>query len=652
MKNKTSNNPKLQYLLEKSVVLILIIIIFSSFKTLSTINHITTDALRIKRIEKSISDNNKKLSEIKSYNKSKPNLSWMDYSLWVEKCASVSNLFIYRNLDNLSILSEKPQSELDKIGETLNIEEGGKNYNNLVKFIIIDKDKQTFLSNDLNNIDFIKKNLKKFSVENGELYNYISSRGKWYNLSYNSESSPASMVYGKSLVSDSKNFIEGYWFPKDYTYSEKEKPLIESIIYDLYKTTEKEITSDNTRITNFKNGIVSYKKRLVIYVVVFLVMLLFLYFLGKDRIKNGFKNILMLKVIKSIKIWFESRSTLFKLVTFILSSLFTIFLIILGLLNLKSTLILLFLVLFHFIFIFSKAIKFSTYLDSIIRGIEKITSGNLDHVIKENGDYSLSKLANNINKLNRGFKVSIEDQIKNEKLKSELVANVSHDLKTPLTSIINYTDILLREDISEEEREEYLKILNRKSLKLKNLIEDLFEISKINSGKMELKKSTVDIVELVNQSLAEYSDTDMYVQKELKFIFKSYAPKIDMNLDGKKLSRVLENLINNAIKYSLNNTRVYIEIEEISKGIRISFKNVSSTALDFDKKEIFERFTRGDKSRNSGIDGSGLGLAIAKSIVELHGGTMYIDFDGDLFKSIIELNFENIEEPFSDKIID
>lgn len=171
LKNKTSNNPKLQYLLEKSVILILIIIIFSSFRIINIINHITTDALRIKRIEKSISDNNKKLSEIKSYNKSKPNLSWMEYSLWLEKCASVSNLFIYRNLDNLKILSEKPQSELDKIGEALNIEEEGKNYNNIVKFIIIDKDKKTFISNDLNNIDFIKKNLEKFSEENGELYN-------------------------------------------------------------------------------------------------------------------------------------------------------------------------------------------------------------------------------------------------------------------------------------------------------------------------------------------------------------------------------------------------------------------------------------------------------------------------------------------------
>lgn len=468
------------------------------------------------------------------------------------------------------------------------------------------------------------------------------------------------MVHNKSLVADSKNFVEGYWFPKDYAYSEKEKPLIESIIYDLYKTTEKEITSDNTRITNFKNGISSYKKTLIIYIIVLLVMLLFLYFLGKDRIKNGFKNILMLKVIRSIKTWFESRSTLFKLVTFVLSSIFTIFLIIViivGLLdstmNFKDTLILLFLVLFYLIFIFSKAIKFSTYLDSIIRGIEKITSGNLDHVIKENGDYSLSKLANNINKLNKGFKVSIEDQIKNEKLKSELVANVSHDLKTPLTSIINYTDILLREDVSEEEREEYLKILNRKSLKLKNLIEDLFEISKINSGKMDLKKSTVDIVELINQSIAEYSDTDKYTEKNLKFILKSYTPKIDMNLDGKKLSRVFENLINNAIKYSLDNTRIHIEIEDISKGIRISFKNISSTPLDFDNKEIFERFTRGDKSRNSGIDGNGLGLAIAKSIVELHGGIMYIDFDGDLFKSIIELNYENenIKQPFLDEII-
>ncbi len=219
------------------------------------------------------------------------------------------------------------------------------------------------------------------------------------------------------------------------------------------------------------------------------------------------------------------------------------------------------------------------------------------------------------------------------------MANISHDLKTPLTSIINYTDILIKEKVSESEKEEFLKILNRKSLKLKTLIEDLFEISKINSGKVELNKEQVDIVEFLNQSIAEYSDTEIYKNKNLTFITKTFLPEIKINLDGNRMSRVFENLINNSLKYSLSNTRIYIEIEDIVKGIKISFKNVSYSPLDFDKKEIFERFTRGDKSRTSDIEGSGLGLAIAKSIVELHDGIMYIDFDGDLFKAIIELYY-------------
>ncbi len=297
-------------------------------------------------------------------------------------------------------------------------------------------------------------------------------------------------------------------------------------------------------------------------------------------------------------------------------------------------------VLFYMVFILSKFIKFCNYIDEIIKGTNKIISGDLDFTIKEKGDKSLLILSQNINKINKGFKISIEDQIKNEKLKSELVANISHDLKTPLTSIINYTDILIKEKVSEDEKEEFLKILNRKSLKLKTLIEDLFEISKINSGKVKLNKQQVDVVELLNQSIAEYSDTEIYKNKNLTFILKTFLPEIKIDLDGNRMSRVFENLINNSLKYSLSNTRIYVEIEDIVKGIKISFKNVSYAPLDFDQKEIFERFTRGDKSRTSDIEGSGLGLAIAKSIVELHNGIMYIDFDGDLFKAIIELYYQ------------
>ncbi|AWZ48919.1 hypothetical protein C3495_08885 [Clostridiaceae bacterium 14S0207] len=161
----------------------------------------------------------------------------------------------------------------------------------------------------------------------------------------------------------------------------------------------------------------------------------------------------------------------------------------------------------------------------------------------------------------------------------------------------------------------------------------------MNSGKLKLEKNKVNVVELLNQSIAEYSDTDVYSSKNLNFILNTFQPVIDMNLDGHRMSRVFENLINNALKYSLKNSRVFVDIDNIKKGIKIIFKNTSFYPLDFDKKDILERFTRGDKSRNSNIEGNGLGLAIAKSIVELHGGIMYLDFDGDLFKVIIELYY-------------
>ncbi|MDY5097104.1 HAMP domain-containing sensor histidine kinase [Clostridium sp.] len=273
----------------------------------------------------------------------------------------------------------------------------------------------------------------------------------------------------------------------------------------------------------------------------------------------------------------------------------------------------------------------------IIKATRDMANGNLDVFIKESGSKEVMELASNINKIKTGFKISIDEQVKNERLKSELVANVSHDLKTPLTSIINYTDLLGREELTEEERSDYLKILNNKSLRLKALIEDLFEVSKMNSGKVELERDEVDVVELINQSIGELSY--MYDEKKLDFRVNSFMQPIMLKLDGKKMARVFENLISNALKYSLDNTRVYVDIEKREgQGVLICFKNISAYEMNFDADEIFDRFKRGDASRNSNVEGSGLGLAIAKGIVELHGGRMYIEKDGDMFKVFIELS--------------
>ena len=262
--------------------------------------------------------------------------------------------------------------------------------------------------------------------------------------------------------------------------------------------------------------------------------------------------------------------------------------------------------------------------------LRKVNEGNLQEDIKLDGSPAIKELAENINLIKAGYKEILENGMHNEKLKTELISNVSHDLKTPLTSIINYVNILKNRDITEEERAEYLLILEKKSLKLKVLIEDLFEMSKINSGKIKLNRELIDILSLIHQGIGEYST--LYEEKNISFKVTTEEDAIYMELDGKMMSRALENIIINALKYSLNNTRVYINIKLEDDYVKIGVKNIANYEMDFNEEEMFERFARGDKSRNSKVEGSGLGLAITKSIVELHGGEVQIKKEGDMFK--------------------
>lgn len=273
-------------------------------------------------------------------------------------------------------------------------------------------------------------------------------------------------------------------------------------------------------------------------------------------------------------------------------------------------------------------------IEFITGNLESIKSGDFDIDAMYSDDPQIQKLSKGINDIRISYKNSIKERVKAEKLKTELISNVSHDLKTPLTSIINYVNIIQMDDITKEERKNYINILEKKSIKLRDLIEDLFEVSKMNSGKIKLEKNDIDLVQLVYQSIAELEDFDR--EKNIQFKIRG-AEELYVNLDGMRISRVLQNLGTNAIKYGLNDTRVYIDINDLGKYVQISFKNISSYELDFDEKEIVERFSRGDKSRNSGIEGSGLGLAIAKSIVELHHGNFNIECEGDLFKAYIIL---------------
>lgn len=242
--------------------------------------------------------------------------------------------------------------------------------------------------------------------------------------------------------------------------------------------------------------------------------------------------------------------------------------------------------------------------------------------------------ADSINQLAQGVNNSQREQAKSERLKTELITNVSHDLRTPLTSIITYTELLKTPDLSKEDQDAYIQVIDRKSQRLKVLIDDLFEVSKMSSGNIELTKEKVDLVQLLKQALAEHDQT--INESTLQFRVTNPGTHVYTLVDGQKIWRVFDNLIGNILKYALENTRVYITIKTLQNKAVITFKNVTKYELGENTDELFERFKRGDTSRHT--DGSGLGLAIAKSIVDLHGGTLDIEVDGDLFKVTISLN--------------
>lgn len=273
------------------------------------------------------------------------------------------------------------------------------------------------------------------------------------------------------------------------------------------------------------------------------------------------------------------------------------------------------------------------YFNRIIANVNELAKGNYEPDLPVNGKSVLAIHAANINTLKQGVNVSRKEQAKSERLKTELITNVSHDLRTPLTSIITYTELLKSPDLTSEDREAYVQIIDRKSKRLKVLIDDLFEASKMASGSIELVKEKVDVVQLLQQALAEHNET--VSESTLHFRVTKPDTPIFAIVDGQKMWRVFDNLIGNILKYSLENTRVYISVKTQQDQVIISFKNVTKYELGEDIDELFERFKRGDTSRHT--DGSGLGLAIAKSIVDLHDGNMEIEVDGDLFKVTITL---------------
>nr|WP_235837512.1 HAMP domain-containing sensor histidine kinase [Clostridium sp. Marseille-P3244] len=267
----------------------------------------------------------------------------------------------------------------------------------------------------------------------------------------------------------------------------------------------------------------------------------------------------------------------------------------------------------------------------LLKSTNQLAEGHLDVPI--DGDIGLfNPIQDELKKIQKGFKKAVEEEVKNERMKTELVTNVSHDLRTPLTAIITYTD-LLKNEKDEEKRKEYIQVLERKSLRLKVLIEDLFEISKAASKSVVMHFMKVDIIDLLKQ--VELENDSKIKEMNLEFKWRLPEHKLVMYLDSQKTYRIFENLIVNITKYALPHTRVYIEVTEKESSVHISMKNVSATELDFNTDEITDRFVRGDSSRNT--EGSGLGLAIAKSFVELQHGTLKISTEADLFKADIML---------------
>ena len=273
----------------------------------------------------------------------------------------------------------------------------------------------------------------------------------------------------------------------------------------------------------------------------------------------------------------------------------------------------------------------SADLDEVKKGVSEVRNGNVAYKIPELRCEDMKALAANINDIAMGLDESVSAKVKAERMKTELITNVSHDIKTPITSIINYTELLSKVDGLPEEAKDYVAVIAKKSDRLKNLTQDLFDISKVQSGNDEVVLEKLDVALLIGQALAEH---DNEIQNSgLQFCVDT-PKELFISADGRKMSRVMSNLIGNILKYTMQNTRVFISAADKAGVIEIVLKNISAYPLNFSAEEITGRFVRGDESRTA--EGNGLGLAIVKSYTEICNGTFDVVLDGDMFKAILK----------------
>ena len=281
------------------------------------------------------------------------------------------------------------------------------------------------------------------------------------------------------------------------------------------------------------------------------------------------------------------------------------------------------------------------YLE-IKKGVEEVKNGNLSYKIPVAEDAKgvrgeFARLASDINDISQASNIAIQNELKSQRLKTELISNVSHDLKTPLTSMVSYIDLLNKEGLDSPNAPEYLEIIDKKTQRLKTLTENLFEAAKASSGAIPVNITEIDLSSMLTQTLVEMEEK--LSARGLSVQVKSECENLAVKADGQLLWRVLENLLGNVSKYALENSRVYINLSEHNVGenglVKIELKNISRDELNISADELMERFKRGDESRNT--EGSGLGLAIAKDLVKMMNGVFEIMVDGDLFKAIVML---------------
>ena len=290
-----------------------------------------------------------------------------------------------------------------------------------------------------------------------------------------------------------------------------------------------------------------------------------------------------------------------------------------------------------FILLMRKVVQKQTIKESI----HEIAGGNLDYqtdVSRLSGDDL--EMAENLNRVRDGMQKALNEQMKSERLKTDLITNVSHDIKTPLTSIINYVDILKRENIQDEKIRSYIDVLDRKSQRLKHLTEDLVEASKISSGNIRLDIQTINLKQLIKQTNGEFEEK--FENRQLSMVCTLPEEEMLIRADGRRMWRVIENLYNNAAKYAMPGSRIYVDGMCAAGKVTVIIKNISESPLNFDAEELMERFVRGDVSRNT--EGSGLGLEIARNLTIMMNGKFDIYLDGDLFKVILTFNLAHKEQ--------